>query len=35
MGNINKATRLNANRKVVSGIKKHLSGNVTLEGVKR
>jgi hypothetical protein len=34
MGNINKATRLNANRKVVSGIKKHLSGSVTLEGVK-
>ena len=34
MGNTNKATRQNANRKVVSGIKKHLSGNVTLEGVK-
>ena len=30
MGNTNKATRQNANRKVVSGIKKHLSGSVTL-----
>ncbi len=34
MGNKNKVTRQNANRKVVSGIKMHLSGNVTLEGVK-
>jgi hypothetical protein len=32
--NKNKATRQNSNRKIVSAIKKHLSGSVTLEGVK-
>ena len=30
----NKATRQNSNRKIVGAIKKHLSGTVTLEGVK-
>jgi hypothetical protein len=34
MGNTNKATRQNANRKIVGAIKEHLSGSVTLEGVK-
>jgi hypothetical protein len=31
---MNKATRQNSNRKIVGAIKKHLSGAVTLEGVK-
>ena len=30
----NKATRQNGNRKIVGAIKKHLSGSVTLDGVK-
>src|SRR5271163_2793369 len=34
MGNTNKATRQNSNRKIVGAIKKHLSGSVTLAGVK-
>jgi hypothetical protein len=34
MGNKNKATRQNANRKLVGAIKEHLSGSVTLDGVK-
>ncbi len=34
MGNTNKATRQNKNRKLVGAITKHLSGSVTLEGVK-
>ena len=34
MGNKNKATRQNDNRKIVGAIKKHLSGTVTLKGVK-
>lgn len=32
--NKNKTTRQNANRKIVGAIKKHLSGSVTLKGVK-
>src|SRR5271154_943240 len=32
--NKNKATRQNSNRKIVSAIKKHLTGSVILEGVK-
>jgi hypothetical protein len=32
--NKNKATRQNSNRKIVGAIKKHLSGTVTLAGVK-
>jgi hypothetical protein len=34
MGNKSKATRQNTNRKIVDAIKEHLSGSVTLEGVK-
>ena len=34
MGTKNKATRQNDNRKIVGAIKKHLSGTVTLKGVK-
>jgi hypothetical protein len=34
MANRNKATRQNANRKIVEAIQKHLSGNVTFSGVK-
>ncbi len=31
---VNKTTRTNANRKIVNAIQKHLTGTVTLEGVK-
>jgi hypothetical protein len=34
VGRKTKAARQNGNRKIVGGIKKHLSGSVTLEGVK-
>ena len=34
MGNKNKATRQNDNRKIVGAIRKHLTESVTLEGVK-